>query len=342
MTNSELGNTPRTIGSTLISDLGLAIAGTQLEPLIAQFRTELEQVGIRRLQPHFYLSTEWGVPFGTISIAIPFYLATSELTTLHAERHGHVEGEDPQEILRYLRHEMGHVINYGYRLYDDEKWVEQFGSMTQPYEEEYRPQPFSRDFVQHLPGWYAQKHPDEDWSETFAVWMAPGRDWRREYADWPKALHKLEYCDTTMTRLADRDPVVTTIELDDDVAELGYSLDQYYGTGIEEPLQLPPGLDGALRSIFEDIDPAQDQQTAGRRRASDLIRGLERGLMADVYRWTGHFPERTRLLVRHLADRAGELRQGYQPDRELSATVSITTLVTALAMNRVIRGSYLP
>ena len=49
-----------------------------------------------------------------------------------------------------------------------------FGSITQPYREEYRPQPFSRRFVRHLPGWYAQKHPDEDWAETFAVWMTPG------------------------------------------------------------------------------------------------------------------------------------------------------------------------
>ena len=33
--------------------------------------------------------------------------------------------------------------------------------------------------VWHLPGWYAQKHPDEDWAETFAVWLTPGRDWIR-------------------------------------------------------------------------------------------------------------------------------------------------------------------
>ena len=53
-----------------------------------------------------------------------------------------------------------------------------FGSITQPYLEEYRPEPFSRRYVRHLPGWYAQKHPDEDWAETFAVWMTPGLDWR--------------------------------------------------------------------------------------------------------------------------------------------------------------------
>lgn len=65
----------------------------------------------------------------------------------------------PADILRYLRHEMGHAVNYAYRLYDDGAWVERFGAITQPYVEHYRPEPFRRRFVRHLPGWYAQKHP---------------------------------------------------------------------------------------------------------------------------------------------------------------------------------------
>src|SRR5581483_4341810 len=178
-----------------LRSLGLTIAGTPLEPVIEEFRRELDRAGIRKVRPHFYLSTEWGVPFDTVAIAIPFYLARPELTALHEERAGFVEGVGRADILRYLRHEMGHVVNYAYQLYDLPEWVTLFGSITQPYEEEYRPQPFSRRFVQHLPGHYAQKHPDEDWAETFAVWMTPGRDWRREYADWPAALAKLEFCD---------------------------------------------------------------------------------------------------------------------------------------------------
>ena len=38
--------------------------------------------------------------------------------------------------------------------------------------------------------------------------------------------------------------------------------------------------------------------------------------MANVFRWTGHFPERTRLLLRYLAERAAQLQQGYAADRE--------------------------
>jgi hypothetical protein len=327
--------------SVPIRDLGLTIAHTDLEPILAEFERELQNVGIKRLRPRFYLSTEWGVPFGTVAIAIPFYLARSDLTALQEERAGHVEGVGRTDILRYLRHEMGHVVNYAYRLYDDEDWVKQFGSITQPYEEEYRPKPFSRRFVNHLPGWYAQKHPDEDWAETFAVWMTPRRDWQAEYAERPTALAKLDYCDRTMARLRDRDPVVTATELDEDVGALGYSVEDYYRRHAPANGPFPPGLDGALRAIFED-QPAAEAGRAAHRPASALIRRLERTLTANVYRWTGHFPERTRPLVRQLADRADQLRLVYPEQDEVPSVVALTTLITALAMNHVHHGTYLP
>jgi hypothetical protein len=329
--------------STPIRDLGLTIEGTRLEPILAEFMEEVRQVGITRLRPRFYLSTEWGVPFETIAIAIPFYLARPDLTALHAERVGHVEGFDRADILRYLRHEMGHVVNYAYRLYEQEEWVKQFGSITQPYFEEYRPEPFSRRYVRHLPGWYAQKHPDEDWSETFAVWMTPGLDWRVEYGGWPIAYAKLSYCSRTMAALRDREPEVTNTELDEDVGEIEYSLDQYYGRASDSSGELPPGLDGALRAIFEDLGGAEGgKRNEPLRPADALIRRLEPELMANIFRWTGHFPERTRVLLRYLADRARQLDQGYPPNREDSAIMALTTLVTGLAMNHVQRGSYLP
>jgi hypothetical protein len=329
--------------STPIRDLGLTIEGTRLEPILAEFEGELHHAGINRVRPRFYLSTEWGVPFETIAIAIPFYLARPDLTALHAERVGHVEGFDRSDILRYLRHEMGHVINYAYRLYDQEEWVKQFGSITQPYYEEYQPEPFSRRYVRHLPGWYAQKHPDEDWAETFAVWMTPGLDWRAEYGAWPVAYAKLTFCSRTMATLRDRYPEVTNTELDEDVGEIEYSLDQYYGRDTASPGELPPGLDGALKAIFEDLGGSEgislDDPLCP---AADLIRRLETELMANIFRWTGHFPERTRALLRYLAERADQLGQGYAANREDSAIVAFTTLVTGLAMNHVQRGSYLP
>src|SRR5438552_10802024 len=138
---------------------------------------------------------------------------------------------------------MGHVVNYAYKLYEREDWTRLFGPFERPYLEEYRPEPFSRHFVQHLPGFYAQKHPDEDWAETFAVWMTPGLPWRSEYADWLVALAKLNYCDRTLTTLAERDPPVVAEELDEGVAELGYSLAQYYGSSGAAAADFGRGLD---------------------------------------------------------------------------------------------------
>jgi hypothetical protein len=331
-----------TLGSTPIRNLGLKIAGTRLEPIVQELEAELRRAGVRRLRPHFYLSTEWGVPFGTVSIAIPFYLARPDLTALQAERVGLVEGLNRGDILRYLRHEMGHVVNYAYRLYEQAEWVKLFGAITQPYEEDYRPRPFSRRFVAHLPGWYAQKHPDEDWAETFAVWMTPGRDWRAEYAHAPEARAKLEYCARTLADVGDREPAVTATELDEDVGDLPYSLDQFYGSHAD-PGAAMAGFDGALRAICEDLAGPEDAATAAAERPfAELIRRLERELMANVYRWTGHFPERTRVLLRYLEERARQLGLHYHPDREEMAGLALTTFVTALAMNHVHRGAYFP
>jgi hypothetical protein len=174
--------------------------------------------------------------------------------------------------------------------------------------------------------------------------MTPGLDWREEYKDRPAALAKLTYCDRTMARFRDVDPLVTMSEPDEEVGQIPYSVDQFYRQQ-QVPAEFPLGLDGALRAIFEDLGVPDDISTKmviTRKPASALIRRVERTLMANIYRWTGHFPERTRALLRHLADRADNLDLRYPEDREVPAVVGITTLVTALAMNHVHRGSYLP
>jgi len=329
--------------ATLIRDVGTRIEGSWLAPALDEFRGELERKGIRRLRPRFYLSTEWGVPFDTTAIAIPFYLARPDLIELHAEHAGHLEGATRPELLRYLRHEMGHAVNYGYKLYEREDWTRAFGSIDRPYEEEYRPEPFSPRFVNHLPGWYAQKHPDEDWAETFAVWMTPGRDWRAEYAGRPEALAKLRFCDRVMAEVRDRDPVVTDQTLDEPAEQLTASLGEYFMGYAAGPEELPPGLDGSLRSVFEEVGAAADAPVeTPRRPASRLIRRLEPELTADVYRWTGHSPVRTRALLWRMAERAERLRLVYPESRELETAVALTTLITALAMNHVHTGSYAP
>ena len=61
-------------------------------------------------------------------------------------------------------------------MYDRPDWRQTFGSYSRPYRERYRTDPFSHDYVRHILGWYAQKHPEEDFAESFAVWLTPGLD----------------------------------------------------------------------------------------------------------------------------------------------------------------------
>jgi hypothetical protein len=321
-----------------IRDLGLTIAGTPLESVIEVFEKEIDAAGFKHLHPRFYLSTEWGVPYESIAIAIPFYLARPELTVLQAEQACHVEGSGPKDILRYLRHEMGHVVNYAYRLHETKEWLQLFGQMSRPYEEEYRPRPFSREFVHHLPGWYAQKHPDEDWAETFAVWLTPGLDWREQYGKWPGAMRKLEYCARTMAEVIGTDPVITRTELDGDVESLSMSLEQYYRDSRGSLTESPQELDEMLTTIFAESDKAAGVRLA----ASDLIRKLERDVPASVFQWTGHMPERTRWLLDAMAERADSLSLTYSVDQGEGFTVALTSLVTALAMNWLQSGKYVP
>ena len=326
------------VWSAPIRGLGLSVETAELAAILAEFEAELDRIGITGVRPRYYLSTEWGVPFESTAIAIPFYLARPDLTALQRERHGYVEGVSRFDILRYLRHEMGHVVNYAWRLFDQPEWVELFGSITQPYDEEYRPEPFSPRYVVHLPGWYAQKHPDEDWSETFAVWMTPGRDWRAEYAAWPVALAKLEYCDRTMRRLRHEPPLVTSTHLDEDVGDIDVSVQEWFADPDGSPEPMPPGLEGALRAIFDEPQDPSSRLLP----AADLLGRMQPLLLENVYRWTGHFPEHTRELLHFLRRRASELRLCYPTGREHAHVVALTTLVTALAMNHVTRGSYLP
>ena len=325
--NEEL---PPEILERRICDFDLQIEGRRLERVIERFREELVRCGITLVQPAFYLTDEWGVPEGTVAIGIPFYLADDRLLALHGRRGALVEGDGDEDILRYLRHEMGHVVNYAYQLFATEEWTALFGPMSLPYEEEYRVVPFSPEFVRHLPGGYAQKHPDEDWAETFAVWMTPGSPWREHYADAPGALAKLEYCERTMTALRAVPPSVTTVELHGEVQRLRTRLQDFY-TDAAEPLRIPRSLDGDLQALFAHRSgPAGDEALA---EASELLRRHQRALAVSVYRWTAVDPSVGMRVVAHLIERAEALGLRYRPtDRDL-ILVELSGFLTMLATN---------
>jgi hypothetical protein len=190
-----------------IKDLGLQISGSALEPVTQLLYQELEAKDIR-FRPPCYLADEWLSPDKEPIIGIPFCLAHPRLKSIEIEMMYEAEGNNQTDCMKLLRHECGHAINYAYKLYTRTRWRELFGCFSTRYSDSYRYQPYSRRFVVHLDDHYAQSHPDEDFAETFAVWLTPTNNWQQKYARWP-ALKKLLYIDSLMKKIAGLPPLVT-------------------------------------------------------------------------------------------------------------------------------------
>ena len=183
-----------------LKDLGVSLDGTWLLGSVTTLNGELKRKGL--VQAHAWISDEWFSPDTTPGIAIPFYLAHPRLARLERKMFKDVEGGTRRQCMQILRHEAGHIVQHAYALHRRRKWQDMFGRSSTAYPESYRPNPNSKNFVQHLPRWYAQSHPDEDFAETFAVWLTPRSNWKQKYAEWPGAMAKLEYVDTLMSEIA--------------------------------------------------------------------------------------------------------------------------------------------
>jgi hypothetical protein len=324
-----------------ICDLDLRIEGTQLGRVVDRFKQELRDRGFEKVQPAFYLSSEWGVVEGTTAIAIPFYLADERLRKVQETKGGIVEGTSDDDILRYLRHEMGHVINYAYRLYETEEWSLLFGPMARPYTEEYRAIPFSPDFVRHLPGNYAQKHPDEDWAETFAVWMDAAADWRALYGDAPGALKKIEHCDRVCTDIRTRDPLVSDNTLDEDVSQIRLTVEEFYKEGGGREVLVPRSLDGDLRGIFAPSTMPQPPEGARLGKAHTLLKSQQDTLAVTVFRWTSVDPAVVRPIIGHLVKRAKDMNLTYPLAERDTVLIHVSAFLSTLAMNYVYKGKFI-
>lgn len=155
---------------------------------------ELHDAGLKHLRPEVYLGDEWFSPGGIPAIAVPFYLAHTDLKEIEYLLMSSVEGGTPSAMRKLLRHEAGHCFDHAYKIPRDLKWKRIFGANPPIYRPElYIPDSSSLDHVTHLPGYYAQSHPDEDFAETFAVAITPGMDWESRYAKRPRVLAKLKF-----------------------------------------------------------------------------------------------------------------------------------------------------
>jgi len=317
-----------------IRELGLKLEGSPLERFVQKLYRELEAKGIHKFRPPCYLSDEWGCPSEEPVIGIPFYLANPKLQRLEKEMN---DLEDAREIMMYLRHEAGHAYNYAYELYKTTEWRDLFGPFRRPYRDKYKPVPFSRQFVRYMPGWYAQKHPDEDFAETFAVWLTPRSNWRQKYKGWG-ALAKLKYMERTARRFRNVDPIRTRGTTDITVEEMESTVHEFYEKMANlEPVPEELALDSDLVDIFN----VSKRKRTGVRPAADLLKENRKVLTDKVAYWTGVQRPLIKNLVESIVARVGELGLLAEVKNEAQYITEITAYATAMAMNYLTRGKFI-
>ena len=282
-------------------DLPLSIEGTLIARRVRRLHRELQARNIVAL-PHAWLSEEFFNPDGVLGFAIPFYLAHPRLMRLERIQMLEVEGAGETESRRIFRHEAGHAIDEAYRLNERLRYRMLFGDAGARYPESYKPRPESRDHVINLTNWYAQAHPVEDFAETFAVWLNPHADWRKDYAGWP-ALEKLEYVDQLMRELAGAPPIVADKTEIEPLRALRRTLADHYAEKRDYfAWSWPANYDQDLRRIFSD-----DPSNAGAPRATRFLRRMRAHLRTRIAEGTGVHAYAVDQLLRQMIARAESL-----------------------------------
>jgi hypothetical protein len=317
-----------------IRELGLKLEGSPVERFVQQLYRELNAKGAHKFRPLCYLTDEWGCPSGEPVIGVPFYLANPELAQLEREMN---DLEDEREIMMYMRHEAGHAYNYAYQLYKTAEWRNLFGPFRRTYRDHYRPVPFSRNYVRHMAGWYAQKHPDEDFAETFAVWLTPRSQWRKRYEGWG-ALPKLQYVERIARKFGDMEPLRRRGRTDITVDEMEATVGEFYLLSPPEEVGLQElALDTDLADIFN-ISPKRQK---GVRPAQEMLRQHRKPIVDKVAYWSGVQRPIVKRLVEIICKRVEELGLRVDVRRESDYLTEFTVYTTALSMNYLMRGKFI-
>jgi hypothetical protein len=314
-------------------DLGLSLAGTEVEHRIAQVNEEMGARGLA-FRPHYWLSDEWFTPDFVPGVAIPFYLAHPRLAKLELAQMLEVEGGDADTCLRILRHEVGHAVDNAYLIRRRPTRRKLFGTPMTPYPEYYTPKPYSKSFVQHLDHWYAQSHPDEDFAETFAVWLDPQSMWPTRYAGWP-AQRKLEYMDQLMRELARRRPVAASKRQVDPIGRLRKTLGEHYRRKREHyGLDHPNFYESDLRNMFSASPEYAKNMSAAR-----FVRRIRKEVRSTVASFTDSYQYTIDQLLEEIIVRCRDLNLRLMDSAE-ATKIDFMVFLTVQTMNYLHSGRH--
>ncbi len=318
-----------------ICDLKLKLEGSEIQHFVEVLYENLAAKNIL-LKPKCYLGDEWFVLEGESAIGIPFFLAHPRLKKIEEKLMLEVEGGDPEWFMKLLRHEAGHAIYYAYELHKKKEVNKTFGP---PSNEEtpqyYRPKPYSKSYVRHLDNWYAQAEPDEDFAETFAVWLSPHIDWKVYYKGWP-ALKKLQLMDQLMQGIAGQKPSVTAASAGYSVQDLKLKLKTYYQRKQKQYAQdYPDFYDHDLELIF-----ASTEEGASKNAFRFMVKN-RRMIVEKVSEWTGEKKFIVHNLYKKLSERCETLKMKYGKSED-HLLLDLTAYLTSMVSNYLYTGKFKP
>ncbi|MHC4605573.1 MAG: hypothetical protein ACYTAF_01390 [Planctomycetota bacterium] len=315
---------------TRICDLGLELRGTPLDRAIRRVHRELRSRKIS-LRPNFYLSGEYGCVPVTINIGLGFWDCNGHLRALNHEFRNF--RNSTADLVNLVRHECGHAFCYSYKLYRTREFRSLFRVrghffQTYPSTDRYGYNPWSRDYVNIVGDHYAQKHPDDDFAETFAEFVR-GDAWKRKYRTKPGAMKKLQYVRKVARQWGRKEPLVKgdPNNLDEPVERLRRTVGDFLNAGLGRYRKKATGyIDRDLLSIFR-----RRGRSDGAVSVVDFVRENRQLVVQNASEWAHVSAGVVRDILEKVKVRAKAMDLVVPPGATRKALVEFTSFVTSKA-----------
>jgi hypothetical protein len=271
--------------STPVCELGLRLPGSLLRSCIDRALDDVRNAGVI-IDPFFYLSDGYGCVQGTANVGLGFWDANDLLREVHHDVRGYTR--DEMDLVLLLKHEIGHAFCYSHKLFQLPEFRDVFSIKgnffaTYPDHERHRVDPYSLDHVNPVNDHYAQKHPDDDFAETFATFADRTEAWRERYRNRAGALRKIAFVAKVVADYGTKAPVDApgSGPVDVPVEEIRKTVAQFFRISRSRYLRAAAGyLDDDLRRTFRIRGRTQRQCLA----ATTLLRGHRKFIEASVVR----------------------------------------------------------
>ena len=228
--------------------------------------------------------------------------------------------------MKLLRHECGHAIDNAYQLRRKRKRQEIFGKSSEKYEDTYAPKPFSKKYVINVNGWYAQSHPDEDFAETFAVWLNPRSAWKKKYKNWRGAYKKLQFMDELMSDISTQTPKLKTRARIDLQSGLNKKLKDHFEEKVDHyGVDYTDVFDVHLLKLF-----TNNPELALNIKAASFIRTIRKDVRKSVSPWTGAYQYTINEILQQVIKRCDQLnlKLKFPAEESKNQFISMLSVVT--------------